>query len=522
MRRSRSVWVVTALAIAVSPPLAHAAVGWTKISTDDKSSSDSPSLALAGSSVVAAFPRLNNGITDVETDAFTSTADAGALKSSIKRTNAATGWTGLVTPWLIPSASAPGGLQIMLSGTKDNASNPLNGTSFAQRNADGTWADPVPTGLANGATSGSAITAVAGPDNQTPIYVFDYGGNLWLQVGATDRTSGTEVHIGDTQLGGQVEGNGPRFGHDAAGRYWLSWYNSRNPLGVYLLQFDPATGQPIGSAALAPKSTDGLNFGDGRMALACAAQCRVVYHEADAQGNNTPYLDVWGVGDADSTRVSNTVQPNVSIAAAAVPSGGIWLVWHEDGTPAYHAELANDHGAGGSNQNLGQPTKDGLPVLNTAMAAPDGGLIFVTNWLDTGPVMDAMWARVVPGTAPVYTGPTKQTSTKVGTTTLTLVSPKNCVPAGNRIVAKLLVKAVKKRHRKVGKGQVFIKVKSVDFLIDGKRKKTDKRKQFKATLVLAGLLPGSTHQLAARALLKTHPGQPAIHRTVKVSFSICP
>ena len=41
--------------------LAHAAVGWTKISTDDKSSSDSPSLALAGGSVVAAFPRVNNG-----------------------------------------------------------------------------------------------------------------------------------------------------------------------------------------------------------------------------------------------------------------------------------------------------------------------------------------------------------------------------------------------------------------------------------------------------------------------------
>ena len=104
---------------------------------------------------------------------------------------------------------------------------------------------------------------------------------------------------------------------------------------------------------------------------------------------------------------------------------------------------------------------------------------------------------------------------------LTLVSPKSCVPPGNRIVAKLLVKAVKKRHRKIGKGQVFIKVKSVDFLIDNKRKKHDKRKPFKQTLVLTGLTAGSTHVLAARALLKTHPGQPAIHRTVRVKFSIC-
>jgi hypothetical protein len=515
MRRCRSVLVLAAtMAIGGSPALAHAAVGWTKISTDDKSSIDSPSLAMAGSDAVAAFPRGNSGVWDAETDAFNPSPDATVLQDSIKRTDALTGQHGVLTPWVIPSASAPGALQIMLSGGDD-------GTSFAQRNADGTWAAPVSTGLSTGATSGSAVTAIAGTDNQTPIYAFVYGGNLWLQVGATGRATATEVHMADTQLGGQVEANGVRLGHDAAGRYWVSWYNSRNPLGVYVLQFDPTTGQPIGTAGLAPKSTDPENFSDGRMALACAAQCRVVYHEADAQGNNTPYLDVWGPGDADSTRVSGTVQPNVSIAAAGVPNGGTWIVWHEDGTPAYHVKLANANGSGGNNQNIGQPTKDGLPVLNTAMTAPDGGLIFVTNWLDTGPGTDAMWARVVPGTAPVYSGPTKNTSTKVGTTVLTLVSPKSCVPPGNRIVAKLLVKAVKKRHRKVGKGQVFIKVKSVDFLIDNKRKKHDKRKPFKQTLVLTGLTPGSTHVLAARALLKTHPGQPAIHRTVRVKFSIC-
>src|SRR4029079_3097125 len=140
------------------------------------------------------------------------------------------------------------------------------------------------------------------------------------------RTSGTEVHIGATQLGGHVQANGVRFGHDAAGRYWLSWYNSTDPGGVYLLQFDPTTGQPIGSAALAPKSTSAENFGDRRLARACAAECRILYHETDAQGNNTPYLDVWGPGDADSTRVAGTVQANVSIAAAGGPKGGPRIV----------------------------------------------------------------------------------------------------------------------------------------------------------------------------------------------------
>ena len=57
MRRSRSVLVLAAtMAVGGSPGLAHAAAGWTKISTDDKSSIDSPSLALAGSQAVAALP----------------------------------------------------------------------------------------------------------------------------------------------------------------------------------------------------------------------------------------------------------------------------------------------------------------------------------------------------------------------------------------------------------------------------------------------------------------------------------
>jgi hypothetical protein len=512
MRRSRMVLVLAAtMAIGGSPGLAHAAVGWTKISTDDTSSGDVPSLAFAGPSVVAAFPRVHGGTADAETDAFTPSPDAGVLQGSIKRTDAATGVSGGVTPWVLPSASAPGALQIMLSGVDD-------GTSFAQRNADGTWAAPVPTGLAHGATSSSAVTAIAGPDNQTPIYVFAYGGDLWFQVGATGRTSGTEVHIGNSQLVGHFQGSDPRLGRDAAGRYWISWYNSAtSATGIYVLQFDPSTGQPIGSAAAAPNSAV-----NGHFAMACNAECRVVYHETDAQGNNTPYLDVWGPGDASATRVSGPVTPNANLAATAVPSGGMWVIWHEDsGTGAYHAELAGASGSGGSNENIGQPTKGGLPVLSNAIATSDGSLVFVTNWLDTGPATDAMWARVVPATAPVYSGPTKKTSTKVGTTVLTLVSPKNCVPPGNRIVAKLLVKAVKKRKRASGNGQVFIKVKSVAFQIDGKTKKTDRRKPFKQTLVLTGLTAGSTHTLSARALLKTHPGQPAIHRTVRVKFTIC-
>ena len=84
MRRSRSVLVLAAtMAIGGSPGLAHAAAGWTKLSTDDKSSTDVPSLALTGSSVVAAFARGNGGNWDAETDTFTPSTDASVLQLSL-------------------------------------------------------------------------------------------------------------------------------------------------------------------------------------------------------------------------------------------------------------------------------------------------------------------------------------------------------------------------------------------------------------------------------------------------------
>src|SRR5689334_10661138 len=103
MRRCRLVLMLAAtMAIGGSPALAHAAVGWTKISTDDTSSSDVPSLAFAGSSVVAAFPRGNSGIWDAETDAFDPSTDAGTLKASVKRSDALSGQHSIITPWVIP------------------------------------------------------------------------------------------------------------------------------------------------------------------------------------------------------------------------------------------------------------------------------------------------------------------------------------------------------------------------------------------------------------------------------------
>jgi hypothetical protein len=499
------------------PAGASAAGSWGKVSTDDTSAITTPSLALAGSTVVGAWPRVVGATRTAETDAFTPDPSGSKLAASVKRTNVTTGWSGLYT-WIFTAAAAPGGLQTMLSGTQDNVpTNPLNGTSFAQRNADGSWAAPISSGLFGGATSSSAAVAIAGPDNQTPLYVFDYGGGLTVFAGATGQSSSPGTSVGATQLGGAVEATGPRLGRDSAGRYWLTWYNSREPTGIYLLQLDPATGQPIGSAGLAPQSKTGANFGDGRFAIACNSTCRVVYHEGDASGNATPRLLTWAFGEPSATVVTGPSDTGGAIAAAARSDGRVWVAWYDLKATAFKAVLGDGKGAGGGAQNIGRPAPKGDAEKNAAIAAPDGSLVLATNWLDNTTAMDAFWALDVPA---VYAGPTRESSGTVGDTVLTLVTPKSCVPTGSTIVAKLFVKASKTKRKAHGKGRLKVKVRQVDFSLDGAVKVHDKRKAFAATITLTGAKPGSTHALRAKVFLKVKHGPPR-SRSIRSSFKVC-
>jgi hypothetical protein len=94
------------------------------------------------------------------------------------------------------------------------------------------------------------------------------------------------------------------------------------------------------------------------------------------------------------------------------------------------------------------------------------------------------------------------------------------VPTGSTIVARLFVKASKTKRKAHGKGRLKVKVRQVDFSLDGAVKVHDKRKAFAATLTLAGATAGSTHQLRAKVFLKVKHGPPR-SRSIRSSFEIC-
>ena len=192
--------------------------GWVQISSKGNSSVVQPSLAQLGNQVIVAWhvaaPKQN-----AEVITFTPDRNAAKVAGSAKRVDATTGWSTLDDPLLLTSGP---GLQILLSGVHSgDFRDPLNGVNFAQRNPDGSFGPPVPTGLVGGAT-GFEESAIAGPDGSTPIFVNTHGGQLVLYVGATRLTGDRGVDLAAKGiLGGNIEATGTRLGRDANGRYWL-------------------------------------------------------------------------------------------------------------------------------------------------------------------------------------------------------------------------------------------------------------------------------------------------------------
>ena len=104
-------------------------------------------------------------------------------------------------------------------------------------------------------------------------------------------------------------------------------------------------------------------------------------------------------------------------------------------------------------------------------------------------------------------------SVTVGTDVITLRTPGECVAPGT-ITAVLAVRSKKP------KGHVVVKVKRVDFSLDGKIRKTRTSPPFKAVLRIAGLKPGSRHKIKAKIRLKVHHGPPR-SRSITNTFTVC-
>jgi hypothetical protein len=378
-------------AAALSPAVAPAASGWGTVSSPGAAPLTTPSLALVGTQVLGTWP-VDGGSNQwsAEASTFTPLTDGTALAASDKRIPLVSGWAGM-GPVVLAGSTSPGGWQAMITGGAPTPG-PLDGTDFTQRNADGSWGPLVNTGLTECATCASAVTAIAAQDGQTPMFVENYGGGLVVFRGATGLggTPGTSL-AGVFGGSGGVQAGYPTLGRDGSGRYWLAWYNSIAPLGLAVVQIDPATGSAIGTPAVQPAAA-GMPF-----ALACGASCRLVYHGLEPDGTYLGRIRTWWPGDPAPTTVNAAGERvGAGIGATYTHDGKLWVVWYDDHVPTYHAVLGDVSGAGGTVQDLGIPAKGttDVPGSMSGIALPNDSLVVVASWNTNG--SPEFWSDVVP------------------------------------------------------------------------------------------------------------------------------
>jgi hypothetical protein len=344
-------------------PTGGAETRWTAISHSGNSNLIYPSLALDGGKVVVAY-----GTRSGAAESATFTPSAASDASAVKRTPITSGWSILGAPQLLPRGG--GGVQVLLSGIHGGNGDPLNGTSIAARNPDGTFAAPVPASNDDRAeVDGPGVLA---PDGQ-PLWPAAWHGGLYLAKGATGAV------ISDLSATAASAGVSlPRVGRDASGRYWVAYRSlGKTPAatGSYLFQINPTNLQAIGAPKLAPGSAMGANDAFVQP-LPCSSTCRLVYQTASNK------VVSWAYGDrAPTTIVKGNRFASFLRPTAAYTSGGrLWTIWWNDGDSRYEASFGNAAGAGGKVIKLGRPA--GLSWFAGSVSAITIGneVIVVNNW----------------------------------------------------------------------------------------------------------------------------------------------
>lgn len=352
-----------------------AATTWTRVGAK---ATGAISLELDGGQVVAAYL---NGPGSAEAMTFTPSSSRDA--AGVRRNAITSGWSGLGDAILV---ERPGGLQVLLRGIHGGLGDPLNGVSFAQRKADGSFGAPV---LAATSTYAEFAVgkAVAAPDG-APLWAANRGGTLWLWRGATGAVG--------SDLSGLTGGPAgiASLGRDRAGRYWLAWQTvfaaqaERN--GLYLQQFDPQSLKPIGVPQRAPASSA---VGYASVALACRAACRLVYFQSTKTGLR---VVSWAPGERSVTAVAAARAGHSlsQVAAAYSASGRLWVAWWDNGGNAgygYRAVLGDARGARGTPFSVGRPTDAGGAEIE--VAATGSSLVLVTIAKGPSPYVNVVAPR---------------------------------------------------------------------------------------------------------------------------------
>jgi hypothetical protein len=339
----RFVWmpIVVAAVLVGTASSSAAGASWARINqVRNGGPFNTPALLADGQSVVAAFNRLPpSSVNTLEVSQF--------------------------TPSLIAGASAIHNAELVLEGVSTSLDDPQ---LFPGNPPQLFVPDPF---------AGLSLWSLATPTNpvKTSSFWVGYAGSITSAVldnGTLFFVRGLSVYRGTSPpVATDMTATAPpaaaaeqQLGVDAQGHLWFAWYGSAsNPAntGLWILQIDPTTGAPIGSAMQAPQSGTGLN-GHLHFGFACAAICRLVYAQTAADHSTaTGSIVSWAPGEATPTIVVALGPARITgaFAAAFAPNGGLWVAWLVNATgPAgynYQATLGNARGGGGTIETLGTP-----------------------------------------------------------------------------------------------------------------------------------------------------------------------
>jgi len=368
---------------------APAPAAWTKLGADENTVTAVPSIALDGARVVGAWSVPVSGAASVQAATLNPTVAAAGRAPQV--VDVVTGWASVESPVLLGRPG--GGLQVLLNGFHSLVTgDPLNGVSFAPRNADGTWGAPVATGGSNGGT-----TAILSGDGANPFFASASSGIVRLFRGAAN-----PVEADLASVLGQTSSRSyyvPQLGRDGTGRYWLAWYDN---VGLHMVQLDPTTGAVAGAPGLAPQSA-GISNAMLRLALACGpADCRLAYHQTNVNGTDSGRILTWAAGEATATNAVSGADPASNLEAAYRADGRLWIVWYDRssaGTPSYRVTLGNPRGAGGAIRSLGVPARPPSYSAGAISAVDAGGNLAIVSNFERGGIYNQWFTVAAPPVA---------------------------------------------------------------------------------------------------------------------------
>jgi hypothetical protein len=398
VRRALTLAAAAILGLAAAAPAALGA-GWAKVSGDDVSGIDEASLVVNNGRVVAAWPS-GTGSDLASSIAFRGWAPtpASSLAGASAIATAASGYDNTSSrPALVATATD---LRVVtgavLAGTGQSR------TYLTAPLTEGAAPAAPPAEIAAQLT-GSMDALVA--DGGLIVASMTNGGMEVFRD--TAPAGGTELQV--PLLGGPA-GYHPALGQTASGQVWLAWYsNASGNVGIFLIPIDPATGAPPAGVrpSKVPQSESPANNGF-RLALACAATCRIVY---GAQSAPTAPLRLasWAPGEGAPTNVggARSLSLGLPLTAAYRSDGRLWVAWHDLGTTRsfYAAKLGNAKGAGGTVQNLGRPAGAAFlddRSLGSVVVGTD--LVLVGTVVTTAP-RASLWTTYVQDPATIIENP---------------------------------------------------------------------------------------------------------------------